>query len=340
VETDPDEAPRTMQNGAVGMNETGTSWKVELKFIKTAKRATKGVSLFLVQRNELYFLPYLFDYYRRLGVENFLVYDDSSTDASLDFLVAQPDCTVITSDTPYGQKFGPLKRFVNVLKETAPDKFFSGQWVVTADADEFLILPSRYANLVELTKALDAAGHVCATAALIDFYPSRLSQRNHALSVSPFAANPFFDAGPLYTWTPGHFRPKMHSVGIRYRLMRMLNQYHPARFAEIYGNQAITALTFKVPLLKRGLGVSPNGDHDVTIAPQLDIVLALAHFKFYPGLDAKIRDAMTRKQYWSLSVDYKLMHAATELMNEKSLIGPESRIFLSPESLEQNGYLR
>lgn len=313
-------------------------WSIKLDVIKTAKRQTGGLSLFLVQRNEDYFLPFFFRHYRALGIENFLVYDDHSDDGSLEFLNSQPDCTILTSDVPYGQHFGPIKRLGNILKETVPDQFFPRQWVITADADEFLQLPPGFDTLPQFCAELDRRQYLCATAAMVDFYPARLSQRNHAMTVDPFAANPFFDVGPLYDWEPGALRPKMRSSGIRYRLMSMLHRRAPDQFWGIYGKSGLVALTFKVPLLKRALGVIPNGDHDLTLAPQLDLSLVFAHFKFYPGLDGKIARAIQKAQYWSGSLDYKMLKAAIELFNEETLVSPQSRIFLTPSSLLENGY--
>lgn len=313
-------------------------WSFKLEFVKRATQKSRGLSLFLVQRNESYFLPYFFRHYRALGIENFLVYDDKSDDGSLDFLAVQPDCTVVTSDVPYGQHFGPVKRLGNILKETLPDQFFPRRWVLTADADEFLQLPPGFDTLTGFCAELDKRGYLSATASMVDFYPTILSQRNHALTVSPFAASPLFDSGPLYDWEPGASRPKMRSAGIRYRLMSMLHRRAPERFWSIYGKAGLTALTFKVPLLKRALGVNPDGDHDLTVPPQLDLSLVFAHFKFYPGLDGKIANAIKKAQYWSGSVDYKMLNAAIELFGDESLISVESRIFLTPSSLLEEGY--
>ena len=76
--------------------------QIDLKIVKDGKISRHGMGMFCVVRDEAYFLPFLLEHYRRLGVEHFLFYDDKSSDGSRELLEAQPDCAVVTSDIPYG----------------------------------------------------------------------------------------------------------------------------------------------------------------------------------------------------------------------------------------------
>ena len=60
--------------------------------------------MFSIMRDESYHLQFFLDHYRNLGITDFLIYDDSSSDGTTEFLFSQDDVTVITSDVPYGAK--------------------------------------------------------------------------------------------------------------------------------------------------------------------------------------------------------------------------------------------
>ena len=51
-------------------------------------------------------------------------------------------------------------------------------------------------------------------------------------------------------------------------------------------------MAWKTPLLKTGVRIDRNGDHDISVRPSTALLGALAHFTFYPGLDAKIATAL------------------------------------------------
>ena len=50
----------------------------------------------------MFFLAAFLDHYRRLGVDQFLILDDSSSDGTREFLSAQADCLVLSSDLGFG----------------------------------------------------------------------------------------------------------------------------------------------------------------------------------------------------------------------------------------------
>ena len=58
------------------------------------------IRLFTRLRNEAVRLPWLFDFYRRQGVDRFFVVDNGSDDGSRDWLLAQPDTHCSSPRTP------------------------------------------------------------------------------------------------------------------------------------------------------------------------------------------------------------------------------------------------
>ncbi len=319
---------------------------LEFRVVKKAA-STEGLALFAVVRNEDYFLPFFFEHYRGLGIETFLIYDDRSDSVTKDFLHAQTDCTIVESAYAFGDTFGVgayngPRRLPTALKESLPTWAVPDGWVLTVDADEFLILPTGYADLKPLLDRLDAIGQPYLTAPMVDFYGPTLNHRNYAPHISPFEGSPMFDVGPYYEWT-SEYGPTHLPAGIRRRLHLMLRDRDRPRFDEIYGDfeNLGVPLSWKVPLLKNGVGIVRNGDHEISLAPpSVALTGALAHFKFYPGLDTKIETALKEGQYTKASAHYRFLDLATRVLGDEPLIGLQTRTFFGSESLEVAGLLR
>src|SRR6188472_4186589 len=60
-----------------------------------------AVTVCCIVHNAMYFLPAFVAYYRRLGVDRFVVLDDRSTDGTPEYLAAQPDVMVVESAIRY-----------------------------------------------------------------------------------------------------------------------------------------------------------------------------------------------------------------------------------------------
>jgi hypothetical protein len=142
-------------------------------------------------RDEDYLLPFFFDHYRALGIEGFLIYDDRSAAPTLEFLNAQPNCVIVRSRHRFGDRFGANpegtpRRLGQVLKMSLPEALFAGRWVLTVDADEFLILPPGVAGLAQLIDRLEAARQPYLTAPMVELYGNTLGHRNYQRTLRPF----------------------------------------------------------------------------------------------------------------------------------------------------------
>lgn len=314
------------------------SQTLNLRVVKPAS-TTHGLALFAIIRNEDYFLPFFFDHYRALGIETFLIYDDRSDAPTKDFLNAQADCAIVESDHRFGDDFGAddngvPRRLPMILKESVPPLAFPDRWVLSVDADEFLVLPTGFSDLPHLIRRLDDIGQPYLTASMVDFYGPTLNHRNYDRRLNPFAANPYFDAGPYYHWT-GEARPYAMPIGLRHRLMMTMLRDHPEEIAKIYGDTAYLAKNWKIPLLKNGVGILRNGDHEISLAPSGELSGALAHFKFHPDLDKKIAVALGEGQYFNRSQEYAFLRTVIRFFGDADLVGPESRTFDGARSLEE-----
>ena len=86
--------------------------------------------------------------------------------------------------------------------------------------------------------------------------------------------------------------------------------------------------------MKTGAGIRRVDPHTVDVQPSFNIQLALAHFKFYPGLDRRIEESLARRAHFSGAIEYEFLRAAVDQFAEESLICDQSRQYRSPRDLE------
>ena len=318
--------------------------ELTLQFAKPVASLPAGPVVFAIVRDEDYLLPFFFDHYRALGIEGFLIYDDRSAAPTVEFLKAQQHCVIARSEHRFGDSFGlnppenTPRRLGQVLKMSLPEALLAGRWVLTVDADEFLILPPGVDSLTQLVERLDAVDQPYLTAPMVEFYGETLASRNYPRSLSPFDGAPFFDVGPYYDWSD--IVPKHLVGGVRERLMRRLAERAPAEFSRIYADHPpYPVKTWKTPLLKHGRGVTRINNHELSVLPRTAIAGALAHFKFGPDLDGKIETAVREGQYYHRSLEYRLLAAAIRALGDEPLASPETRRWQGPQSLVDAGLL-
>lgn len=301
--------------------------------------AGDGPVLFTMMRNERHLAPFFFDHYRALGVQTFLVYDDHSDDGSTDFLLAQDDCTVLGADAGFNERMPSGQAFQHHLRNAVPGGLETGRWVLSVDADEFLLLPPGMAQLAELYAWLDRRQDHCVLASMVDFYPRRLRDRHADPERSPFDRCPWFDADRGFVRQPDG-RIDKTAGGVRWRLQALLRERDPAAHAAIYkGRGYQMAALWKTPLVRTGAGVVRVSSHSVNVTPPPDVELALAHFKFGPDLDGRIADALARRNYYLGSIEYRFLDAVLRRFEDEDLLCARSRRYQGAASLAEAGFI-
>jgi Glycosyl transferase family 2 len=310
--------------------------------IRTVKRAKtpSGIACFSLVYNEDWFLPHFLEHHRALGVKHFIFYDDGSTDRTREILMGEEDCTILAARNP-DEPRRSLGVVQLILGNFALRSYPPGTWALHLDVDEFVILPSAFSTLDELTRFLEERDLNYAMAAMVDFYPDRLSDRFFD-PLGPIEGAPWFDADPVFKWVPDWPGPKIAAAGPRPRLLRNLAKQHPEKIQEIYGDDPYrVARTWKVPLIKAGSGILRANAHyvDSKMDPPKDIQLGLAHFKFYPGMDARVQNALDRKGYFQASVEYRFLKTVLDLFPDEKLTFERSIQYRSPADLERAGHI-
>jgi hypothetical protein len=273
-----------------------------------------------------------------LGITQFLIYVDNRDEKFLSLLLSQDDVAVVSSNAKFGNVLvapnGQKSRFGDLVKHIIPEQFFPSQWVLTVDADEFLVLPPAVETIPEYIEALSGKNQLFAFAPMIDFYPKKLSLRNYAESTTPFEGNPYFDSGP-YTRLDIHARQlKTISYGVRGRLLKLLAERYPQELYQIYKTLEIPFPTmFKHPITKTGEGTVRYKSHFINRKPTLQLQSAIAHFKFYPGTDEKISIALKEEQYFSRSQEYKFLDLAIRKLVDIELVCQSTVSYTGKESL-------
>ncbi len=162
---------------------------------RTKDIAPNDVLLFCTFRNEDIRLPFFFDYYRKLGINHFLMIDNGSEDAGSDFAREQPDVSLWRTDAPYGEaRYGV--DWLTYLQ----GKYGHGHWALTVDVDEFFVYPFCDTRPIRaLADWLDASDVRSFGAMLLDMYPKGpVGQTTYRRGDDPFQTANWFDPGNYF----------------------------------------------------------------------------------------------------------------------------------------------
>lgn len=295
--------------------------------------------MFSVVRNEMYFLPHYLRHYRALGVREFWFLDDHSSDGTRELLMADPDCGVLQSDFKFGDMYQG-KRFGIQARTLIPRKLLTNRWVLIADADEFLLLPSPFKTIDELAMALDADHAQAARAIMLDFFPSTLSElEQSSTDASPFSICPNFDPFERLTWPDQAPNPTEISLedGVRPRLLAKLLESSDEMKALMPSYRFANAN--KIPLIRWTEQTQLLTAHHANVETSNKVQLVFAHFKFYPALRERIEDALRTSAYWNDSIEYRFLDMAYRALDTWPLAGTRTRRFSSTADMEATGLL-
>ena len=274
---------------------------------RTSQIRPADILLFSTQRNEKIRLPYFLNYYRRLGVNHFLIVDNDSDDGTPDYLANQPDVSLWRSKASYKRsRFGV--DWLNWLQM----KYAHGHWIVVVDPDEFLIYPFCDTRpLRALTDWLDASSIRSFGAMLLDMYPKgRLANQPYKPGQDPMEIASWFDSGNYLISRNKRFGNLWIQGGPRSRVFfpdqpekaPALNKIPLVKWDKRYAYVSSTHM-----LLPRGL----NLVYDEWGGEKASGVLL--HAKFLDTFTAKAAEELDRKQHYNASVEYK---AYAELIDD------------------------
>jgi hypothetical protein len=322
---------------------------------------TEEVRLFLKVRNEISKLPYLFFYYRNLGVARFFVVDDRSDDGSREFLLNQENCHVFHSTNSY-QDARRGVHWHNLLLDT----YGTGYWCLVVDADELLVYPHcEKITLPSFCKFLDSEGSAAFFAFLLDMYPSTDLSEAICVPGRPFHdICPFFDTDYLFRelgasnnevdelppirviggprvrkFYPWQRRTDFFSRALLFFSVRLADKLRFWRGDKPHYAPAL----IKVPLVKWQAGCKRLSNHVIVNPKQgklSTVTGALLHFKFFADFHEKAKRAAATGQFFRGSQEYRRYLAHVSKYSNLSFMYSGSRRYANSNSLFGAGIIK
>jgi len=262
-------------------------------------RRDQPILLFSTLRNERPRLAYFLDYYRRLGIDHFLLVDNASDDGSRAYLAEQPDVSLWTTAHGYRQSRYGTDWLMSLLRRHG-----HGRWCLTVDVDEFLVYPfCETRPLRALTDWLDSAGTRSFSGMLLDMYPrGDIRAQPYREGQNPFEIAQYFDSGNYTIARNPRFRNLWIQGGPRARRFfadapakaPALNKIPLVKWHRSFAYVSSTHM-----LLPRGLnlvyedtaGEKPSG--------------CLLHAKFLDMFALKADEELRRRQHYAESHEYR-----------------------------------
>ncbi|KAF0676382.1 glycosyltransferase family 2 protein [Profundibacterium mesophilum] len=266
---------------------------------RTGEIGARDMLLVSTLRNERVRLPYFLDYYRRMGIDHFLMIDNDSTDGTADYLAAEPDVSLWHASGSYKQAgFGV--DWTNWLMR----RHAHGHWTLTVDPDEFLVFPFCDTRSIRaLTDWLDSAAIRSFGTMLLDVYPKgRIDAQPYAEGQDPLEIACWFDSGnytvtrnPVYRnlWIQGGPRARAFFAN-RPERAPALNKIPLVRWHRSYTYVSSTHM-----LLPRGLNLVYDSQGGEKASG------CLLHAKFLSSFAAKAEEELQRRQHYAGSHEYK-----------------------------------
>lgn len=315
-------------------------------------------TLFSVFRDEIYFAPAFLAHYRAIGVEQFLILDDGSTDGTREFLERQPDCVLLASELSYGQPIVFIDHEGRRTKQRAgiffkmaiPQAFLSGDYVTYVDADEFLFLPPGVASLGEVLARLRSLGAACCVASIVEFFPGRFSDLGRDLrprSLADLLARyGHFEAEPVVEIDPlgaprAVGRSKTTKLFEKHRI-RMPKRGLRRKILGWFRPEYRKSPQFKTPIHLCGDEDFLVGTHVMNKPAPRDLLLTIGHFVFTSQFEAKVRRALAWRSHVNGSDKYehyaRLLREAAR--GDDSFADAATTRFTSVEQFRDAGLMR
>ncbi len=291
----------------------------------------QAILAFSTIRNERPRLRYFLKYYRDLGVDHFFFVDNGSTDGSGQFLAAEPDVSLWSTQASYREsRFGT--DWMNWLKT----KYAHGHWTLTLDPDEFLVYPFCDSRPVQaLCDWLDQSGLRSFGTLLLDMYPKgSLSALRYSEGQNPFELAPWFDPGNYVISMNSKYRNLWIQGGPRARVYfeddpeqaPSLNKIPLVKWDRKY-----TFVTSTHMLLPRGL----NQVYDEAGGEKASG--CLLHAKFLDSLVEKAAEEVERREHFARGREYDAYHVKGQ--GESGLWSEWSERYINWRQLEMLGLM-
>lgn len=276
-------------------------------------------------RNERMRLPYFLSYYRRLGVSRFLLVDNASDDGTLDFLSAQADVSIFSTDESYSASLCGV-RWINAVM----DAHCIGTWALVVDADELFIFPgSDRVGLSGLTAYLDSRNEEGVESFMLDMYSQGpISDARYD------AGRPFLEVCPFFD--SDSYEYPQHDLYTRVPVLG-----GPRKRLFWGAGAPRSPFLGKIPLVKWRQGLSFEASTHVIRGVRLaELTGVLLHFKFFADFEMRAHSEATRKEHWDQAHQYKTYADGIGKSPQMSAYYAGSAQYRNPDQLVELGLMQ
>ena len=340
----------------------GKSFNLERLDEQNIDESPEEIRAFVVVRDEYAALPFLFSYYRSMGIKRFFFVDDHSDDGTRQYILAQTDAHVFVPSNSYRESnFG--NEWLNLLL----DAFGTGHWTLVVDADELLIYPHcEKVRLPDFCRYLDQEGSTALFVFLLDMYPDEDLSKAVCVPNKPFYdICSFFDSQYIFRrdrqfiQNGSQFLPAEQAVG-----GPRLRKFYPwQRRTDLFSRLALKLIincsnraTFwrgdkphyapalvKVPLIKWHKGCKRLSGHIVAKTPYgkiAEVTGAFLHFKFFANFHNKAKLEASRGQHYGGGQEYRRYLSYINKKPDISFMYEGSRQYINSNSVMKEGLIR
>ncbi|KQB96097.1 hypothetical protein AL073_12660 [Loktanella sp. 1ANDIMAR09] len=317
------------------------------------------LTLFAPVRNEIHIIPAWLEHHRAIGFEQFLFWDDASTDGTFEFLRGNPDCVIMKSDLSFGEKVRytapdgatTVQRIGIVFKSALPHALFQNVFVGYLDADEFLILPPGVGSIRDVVKRLEIEKSTASIASVVEFFPESITclKKNMPNTFSTLVdAYPFIQAEKLITLggaetdtkycNPSKSKKLFATHGVSFPTTESRLEKTWRSFGGRLPKYEQGSPRSKTPLILRSAASFQVGSHKASLPPSTSTMLTIAHFVFtkhsYEKALRAIREEAhannSRKYHGYVQLFEKMVASSSGFLDEQSVRyeGPEQLVRL------------
>ena len=260
-------------------------------------------------KNELERIRLFYEHYRRLGIKQFIVIDNGSTDGTLEYVAAQPGTRVYCVEEPY---YTPRREawMARVLATTGYNK-----WYVAVDADELIdYVGSERHSVKELIEHHHNYGRSRLQGYMVDMYAQAdVFTADCAYSEIPEVFS-YFDTG-------SYFEKSSNSIfgGPRHRVFG-LNNYLSKQAIFCYRPEMLYNNSHSLHW--------PGHEH------WIGMCFVLRHYKCLKSDLQSYRERVEKKNYYNGSEEYKAIFDTMEHGQVHSFYYEESAHYINSESLK------
>jgi Glycosyl transferase family 2 len=297
-----------------------------VKHLSGPRRVVSGpddVIVISVMRNGEVWLESFLAHHRRMGIRNFVILDNGSSDRSVEILSRQPDVTLLRTYAPY-------HAYENTMKRYLARRYCRDRWCLCVDVDELFDFPrSTRMPLSALVGYLNHKGFNAVITQMLDmFSDGPISEIRNDPRMDLRTQYPFYDlsniAATNYTFGKlSNPAIMMHHGGIR---------------KTIFGtNNGLT----KVSLFLMDTKLKPFVLwHHVLNARLADISCVLLHFPFVNSFYTKVAEAVESGRYGYVTTDEYISYLSELQKSPQFHLKLESaKKLASVDELLENGFL-